>query len=146
VLVAASLTGCADAASSDRCVDFVSLSTPQARYEAADTVVIATLQATARTVDSFATYSVHRATTIAVVKGATPATFDVIAPSDQCERKGAPAEYLEGDPLEDVDRAVLYLVKADRYWKLITPSSIDALPRGTALPFATAAPSPTTSG
>lgn len=123
-------------------MDFISLPTPHERYDAADTVVVATLSTTDRTVDSFATYPVHRATTVTVVKGAAPSSFDVIAPSDQCERRGEQVAYLEGDPLTGVDRAVLYLVKEDQHWRLITPSSVDPLPRGSALPFTTPTPTP----
>lgn len=143
VLLATGLTGCAS--ESGRCIDYIALDSAQARYEAADIVVIAAVESTGHTIDSFAEYPLYRATTVQTVKGRAPRTFNLIAPSDQCERRGEPVEYLEGDPLAHFHRGALYLVKGAQAWQLLTPSSLDPLAADAPLPFSTTSPTPSPS-
>ena len=106
-------------------------------------MVVAEVRSTGRTVEPFAVHPVYRAMTLRELKGTAPRAFDFIAPSDGCEQQGEPAEYLEGDPLADFHRGVLYLVEDERVRRLITPRGLDPLPAGADLPFATATPDPT---
>lgn len=136
VLLASGLSACTS--TGGRCVDFIALDSPQQRFDAASTVVLAEVRSTGRSVEPFAVYPVYRAMTLRELKGTAPHAFDFIAPSDQCERQGARAGYLEGDPLAEFHRGVLYLVEDERVWRLITPGGLDPLPAGADLPFATA--------
>lgn len=143
LLVPLSLSGCATSVGS--CVDHVSLPTPQARFDAADAVVLATVERTDRTVESNAVYRVFRAHVVTTLKGRMRrSSFDVYNPSDQCTTSGRPAQYLERDALGSTSRAVLYLSADDRVgaFSLVVPNAVDAAPVGAPLPSLTSTPTP----
>jgi hypothetical protein len=140
------LGGCSTSTGS--CNDFAALPDPQARYDSAPIVVIATVRETDRTAQPDAVYRLHRARIESVVKGdLRQSAVDVYAPADQCFTDGRPAEYLDDDPLVGVGRSVLYLAKDRRtgVYSLWGTAALDPLPEGSPLPFSTSAPTPSPS-
>lgn len=64
------------------------------------------------------------------------------APADQCFTSGERAEYIDGDPLDNLGRAVPHLDRDSRtqVLQLMTPEALDPLPEGWPLPFSAASP------
>jgi hypothetical protein len=147
LVVAAALAGCATTSGS--CIDYIALSTPQARFDTASVVEVATtIRRTDRTVEQNGIYTLHRAHIERVLKGRVRGTdIDVLAPSDQCTVSGRPVTYLDRDPLDGAGRSVLYLSRSSKSspFQLVVPGALDPQPADSPLPSFTTTPSPTPS-
>lgn len=137
-LVVGALTSCSTSGAG-RCVDYVSLATPRARFHAAELVVEAQVTKTHRTVSDFSVYLEYQARIRQVLKGpAMQGTLRVISTSDQCETLGQAARYVAGDRLAKQGSLVLYLVRsgAAGVWRLVVPGAVDPPAVARSLPAA----------
>ena len=128
-------TGCSS--EPQTCVDWIDVSDPQRAYDAADAVVVGSVEATGDTQRMYGVdAAVHALSVTEILKGdLAPGTLEVASTPVTCTAGGI---YPEGDPLEVTGDVIVFLRAPDevKAWTLITPyDTVLPLPGDGSLPF-----------